>query len=727
MARSVSFDVLAIDKASSALSEVAREVTKLDEKISAAGGQIEVDAETTKASEKLRAIDSQLARLNAKSLKVDADTQQAERQLQILRAELAKTTDGDKRVKVEADIAQAQAKLRSLAAEKVSIDVDTAGAQAKVATLRTSINSLDRKSVNVDVDAAGAFGKLALLGQQLRNVQTPVTIAVGFAAVMEALQWVQRLAAGIASLGAVGVVSGGVAVAAFSGIGDAVTAMGEKATTGGAKVSASASSIRSATRQVEAAQRDLRDANENVTRSEESLADAQKDAQRAVESLDDARRAAIRTLQDYEMRSKGMALSQESASLAIAEAEQRLAEVQKDSKSSSLERARAELNVREAIQRRNELELEGTRLAEDKAAADKKGVEGSDQVVSAQDRIAQANKRVEEAQRDLQKSHEQVALAVQRLSDSQLALKEAMKPPSGGGSAVDKFAEDMKKLTPEGQKFVRFLRGLLDGELKELRDTSQSKFLPGLQDGITSFMAQLDSANADIGAVATAMGGFFKDIGPSAGKAADALLRLASLGAETTFDGLAGSVTEVLDGFTEWANSQSAAEIQADIREIGDDVVHLKDMAVVAYHTMAAAWDALVSATSLSGNVWSNPVEALGKLYEAIRHVADMIPGLSGKLPEAGQLLKDMGDSGSVAVPQIDHVGSSATNAASQIDRMRESARQAIDTFNSSEQAAITFAASLDRARDAAQQNGATLDIHREKGRANRQDRKSVV
>ena len=721
--RSVSFDVLAIDKASRALESVAREVTQLDERIDRAGGSIEVDAETAKASEKLRAIDSQLARLNAKALKVDADTGQAERQLQVLRAELERTTDADKQVQLTADISQVQAQLRRLAAEKVAIDVETAGAQAKIAAVKASLDGLgNRRATQVDVDAAGALGALARLGTQLRAAQTPVTIAVGFASVMNALAWVQRLAAGLTALGAVGVASGGVAAAAFSGIGDALDAMGEKAETGGAKATTSASAIRSATRQVEQAQRDLRDANANVTRSEEDLQAAQEDARRAVESLDDARRAAIRTLEDYEMRTKGMALSQESADLSIAEARQRLAEVERDGKASALERARAELNVREAIQRRNELEVEGKRLAEDKADADARGVEGSAQVVSAQDRIAEANKRVQDAQAALTKSHEQVSLAVQRLSDSQLALREAMTPQGGGGGTViDQYAEAMAKLTPEGRKFVEFLKSLIDGPLKELQDTSQSKFLPGLQDGIKSFMGELDGANANVAKIATSMGDFFRDIGPSAGRAADAFLRLAGLGAETTFEGLADTVSGALDSFTEWANSQSATEIEADIREVGDAIVELKDMAVLTFRTIVAAWDTLKAATSLGGNIWSNPVEGLGDLYDAVRNVAEIIPGMSGRLPEASQLLKDLGGAGSVAVPQIDHVGTSADGVTSSLQRMQDAARNVAAEFANSEQANINYAAALDRTRDAAQRNGETISLNTDKGRDNRQ------
>lgn len=728
--RSVSFDVLAIDKASKALGEVAREVTDLDRRISAAGGEIEVDAETAKAAEKLRAIDSQLARLNVKSIKIDGDTDAAQRKLQILRAELEKTTDEGKRLKIEADISQAQNELRRLAAEKVTIDLDTDTLRAKVAAIKSdmdtakfdvdaggalakleavqrSVDKIDkRKTTTVDVDAAGAFGALARLGTQLRAAQTPITIVIGVGAVMNALSWVQRLAAGLASLGAVGVVSGGVAAAAFSGVGDAVKAMGEKAETGGGAVTQSASAIRSATRQVEQAQRDLRDANADVTRSEDALADAQKDAVRAVEALDDARKAAIRTLQDYEMRTAGMALSQESADLAIAESRQRLAEVESDGESTALERARAELSVREAIQRRNELEVEGTRLAEDKADADARGVEGSTQVVSAQERIAEANKRVQEAQADLAKSHEGVALAVQRLSDSQLALREAMKP-QGGGSSVDKLAEAMDKLSPKQQEFVRFLRGLIDGPLKELQQTSADSFLPGLQDGISSAMDNLGTFKESVAGVGTSFGDFFRDIGPSVGKAVEAFGRLANLGAETTFEGLAGAVNGALDAFTRWANSQSAEKIQGDIREVGQTLVDLKNDAVAIFRTIELAWNLI----RFPAQFLSEPTEALEGLESSFSNFGSAIPGL----------FSDWGSEASAATGPTRELGGASRELTSAQRGMTDAVREAVGLFASQEQASIRYAGQLDQATEAAKRNGETLNIGTAKGRENRQ------
>lgn len=623
MPRSVSFDVLALDKASSTLSEVAREVTKLDEKISAAGGEIEVDADTAKAQEKLRAVDSQLARLNAKSFKVDADTQAAERQLQVLRAELERTTDDDRQVKIRADISQVQAQLRRLEAEKVSIDVDTGAAHAKVLALRASIDGIDKHtSAKVDVDAAGSLSKLAQLGTQLRAIQTPVTIAVSVVGGVQVLSWIQSVAAGLTSIGALGAVSIGVVGASFSGIGDALSAMGEKAKSGGGAVADASAQIRSATQGVKDAERDL--------------ADAQDDERAAQEALTDARKDAARTLRDLALDTEEMGLRQKDAALSVREAQARLDEVNKDSKSTAEERERAELRLEEALFRQKKTAVEATDLSEKKNEADKRGVEGSTQVVDAQNRIKDA--------------HENTVRATERLAEAQQQLADAMKPKGGGGTQVDKLAEAMAKLTPEGREFVRFLRDLIDGPLKELQDTAQSNFLPGLQSGIQGFMDNLDGANESIATVAQNLGQFFEDIGPHAGAAADALLRLAAAGSDEGLSSLADLVNNLLDSFTAWANSTSSDDIVADFHEIGSTITSLKDDAVAAFRAIQLAWETITFPTE----VFRNPIKAFVDLYEAFRKFVDQIPGMSGRLPEVSDGLKRIADASTESAAKTD-------------------------------------------------------------------------
>jgi hypothetical protein len=513
MANGISFDVLAIDKASDALSKVGREVSQLGEKVSKASGDINVDADTSKAREKLAAVDAQLARLNAKSFKVDADTAAAERQLAILQAELKKTTDEDRQARINLDISTVQAKLRALAAEKVAIDVETGAASAKIKAIESDLRRVDgqKATAKVDVDAAGALSNLARIVAAVAAIPTVVTIAVGA---------VGALSGAGAALG----LGMGAGIAGTQGLGDAVKALGEKSTASGGAATVSASAIRAANQGIVDAKRDLIRANEDVGDAEKAVTRAQEDAQRAQDALAGARRDAARELEDYSLRAAGMALSEESATLGVAEAQDRLRRVNEDSKSTSLERARAELTVREAMQRVSELSVEAKRLTEDKTEADAKGVEGSDKVVSAQDRIRDANEKVADAQRNLARAQEGVTRATEKVAEAMTRLQEASKPQGGGGGGgVDKLAEAMDNLGPKGQKFARYLRDLVDGPLKDLRIAGQEAFLPGVQSGLermekllpgitpgwVAFSREVGTATGNVIAMGAELGGPF--------------------------------------------------------------------------------------------------------------------------------------------------------------------------------------------------------------------------
>lgn len=743
MARSISFDVAAVDKASKALEAVAREVTDLERKLDGAGGTIEIDADTGKAREQIAQIDSQLARLNAKSLKIDADTAAAKRDLQVLEAE-AKRATGDRRLKVDADIAAAQARLRALDGAKVAIDVETAAAQAKLAAVEASLSKVDgdRVSAKVDVDSGGMFSKLAQIGSQLRDLKTPVMIPVAIDGAMRVLSWIGSVSAGLASLGAAGVAAGGVTAAAFVGVSDAVTELGKDDAKTAGGMSSNANSVARAVHGVELAQRAVRDATEQVSAAqraqvdaaagvaaaqravqdavkgvttaqeasaraadqiaraqegvvraqqrvsdaERTLSDAQRDATRVQQGLNDARKEATRQLEDLQRRTSDMALDQESAALSVLEAEQRVQELQADPTATDLQRKRAELAVREAQARARNLADDARRLAEDKATADAKGVEGSDLVTAALDRQDQANRRVKDAQRgvkdaqdgvrdatrgvdDAQRAYaeslDRIAQAQQTVSDrtadvakaqqevvdrardvrnaqeavsdrlwdvkdAQLQVQEASK---GAGGAATKAADDAReafsKLTPEGQRFAQFLRDLVDGPLKLFQDTAQAGLLPGLQSGIDGAMENLGRSREYVKDIAEGVGRFFDQIGPSVGRAVEAFLRLAKIGGDTSFGPLADGVSGLLDRFTAWANSQSPEKISSQIRQVADDVKDLWDTGVLAFRGLQAAWEAI----SLPVDFVLVPLESLvdllrGDLPDAILEPVEAFRGM---------------------------------------------------------------------------------------------------
>jgi hypothetical protein len=82
----------------------------------------------------------------------------------------------------------------------------------------------------------------------------------------------------------------GAAFAGFKGIGDAVTAMGDKTAAAGAKMKVSADAVRAATEAVAAAQRGYRDSLDAVQKAGRDLAAAQRGV---VSAQQDAARAAV--------------------------------------------------------------------------------------------------------------------------------------------------------------------------------------------------------------------------------------------------------------------------------------------------------------------------------------------------------------------------------------------------------------------------------------------------
>ncbi|MFZ1946227.1 MAG: hypothetical protein WAW06_01615, partial [bacterium] len=685
MGRSISFDIAAVDKASKALEGVGKEVAELGRKIDSAGGDIDVKTgeasrELSKLDAQLAKVDSQLARLNAKSFKIDANTDAARRDLTVLEAELKRTTDEDRQMKLRLDISQVQARLRQLAAEKVAIDVETGAAQ-------TEVNKLKQSFDGITTDAAQ--GEVEQLEQSLdglddghRKIDVDVSGAIAsvgkFIAVLGAIPAVTTVA--VAAVGAVagaGIAVGAGAVAAvsgFRGIGDAVTAMGEKATAGGGAVKASASAIRSATQGVVDARRGLTQANERVVLAEKDLEQAQEDAKRAQEGLNDAREDAIRTLQDYESRSKNMALDQESAALSVLEAKDRLHEVRKDEKSDSLDIARAELAVREARQREKDLTLEATRLAEDKAEVDEKGVEKSDQVVAAQDRISAAQERVQDADRQVSDSRQQVIRATEQLVEAQLRLQETLKPKAAsGGGGVDKLKEAMEGLGPKAREFARYLYDLNEGPLTKLRQTGQERFLPGVQDGLEAMEKQIPRITPAWGSFSGTVGKMVGDgirigseLAPSMLRFADASLQgLSPLGPLLSQFGTELGAT--LDRMSQTGQAQAAMQAVVDV--VGALLPLLPQLVESGAAMMVELGPGLAAVlTSLSQSLGSN-LPALVGMAGGMSTLLQAIAPLSPKLVTFGVAL--------LAAQKVGLLGSMLNIASAGFDRLKTAAKGA--------------------------------------------------
>lgn len=382
-----------------------------------------------------------------------------------------------------AEITDIEARLKRLGAEHPNVQVraDTARALAELAALRAEVDAVDGKNVDIDASSATAsinglvFAALAL-GPALIPV-LPV-IAAGLGAVA---------AAGTAAAAGIGSVAL-VAVPAFKQIGAVLQAQkaaqdaatnstlrGGQANSQGASQAlqmagaqqALATARRNAARQIADAERAVGDAvrqaaqanaqaaaqvkqarqgladayaqaadrmeqaNEQVTQAEKDLATAQKTARQAQLDLTAARAEASRQLQDMNNQLTDSKLSERDAEIALKEAAAQRNAVLDNPNASALDRQKAILAYDQAVQRLKEQRLETQRLQSDTAKANKAGVEGSDTVKSAQERLAAAQQDVADKTTALKKAQDNVAKTqianTRAIADAQEKLSEAQK------------------------------------------------------------------------------------------------------------------------------------------------------------------------------------------------------------------------------------------------------------------------------------------------------------
>ncbi|MFD5790726.1 hypothetical protein ACFWH1_29420 [Streptomyces sp. NPDC127037] len=444
---------------------------------------INIGANTSEADADIRALRVQLETLSRQRVGIDVDAVTARRQIDELERELTR-----------------------LGAQHpdVAVRMNTAAATAQLAALRAEIDAIDGRDVDVRVDpSVRSFGMLVTAAAAFGPAILPVLpiVAAGLGAVA---------AAGVAAavgLGSVGLV----AVPALKDIGSALQAQKaaqdaatastnqgagaavaarQKAMQMASAVQGLATAERNGARQVaqarenaaqavaQAAQQSQRAARQ-VQDAERALGDAQKDAKRAQEDLTAARKSAADQLRDLNERLADSALDERAAVIRVREAQDELNKTKAaGAKATDLDRDRAQLAYDQAVQGLAEQRREGERLKTETAAANKAGVEGSDTVKAAQDRLSDAKRQVadraralsdaeaEQARvqvqgaRDVAKAQEAVAVAQQNAADSvasaQRQIESAqLSAANSGNAAADaqaKYRAALAKLTPAARQ-----------------------------------------------------------------------------------------------------------------------------------------------------------------------------------------------------------------------------------------------------------------------------------
>ncbi len=524
---------------------------------------------------------------------------------------------------VDLDAGQAIAQLRTLQAQlawlalnspDVEIRTNAARAAAELMAILQLAQRIDGMDVNIDTDAAGAGMRRLAQNTDIPIHRLGVLIALGLSIgpiIVPAAAAASVAIAGIATAALAAVSGVGVLILALSGVFKAVQALDKyqkDADKSAKSLAASQTAVANASDGVRSAERSLantrasveaanRRAARAVAEAQEAVTDAVRDRQRAEEDLVEAIKAAQRADEDRRRSIRGNALDIRQANLDIAEAKRELDKVLANPRASEEEREQARITYEQRVLNLEDLQARQKDLAEEQDKWNREGVNGSDQVKAAQDRlrsatekVADANERVAvaiESQQDTQRNGAyQLEQATQSLVSAQRSLQQAtVNAGVAGGEALDNLREAMESLSPAGQRFAEFVYGLKD-EFIALRRASEEALLPGLQRGLQELLRYMPGISDFVSRIGTAVGDsfewairqmrhpewqrFFRHISQTAVPAWEGLVRfgeafsrgLASLIVTlSAFNGSMGrGAIEWAEGFARWAEKLDESE-----------------------------------------------------------------------------------------------------------------------------------------------------------------------
>lgn len=534
-------------------------------------------------------------------IRIGADTSEADSDLQALRVRME--TLAGKRIGIDIDAEAAKAEIRLIEAElqrlgaqhpNVQVRADTATAAAELAAVRAEIEAVDGKTARIDVDTSGAVSAvlhLAVAIGGLAAIPALPILAAGLGAVTAAAF---TAAAGVGALAAV-------AAPAFIGIAgalqaqkaaqDAATTSSLRGSQAGSQAAsralqqagaqqALAAATRNAASQIASARDQIRQAERGVEDAERQLADSQKASKQAQLDLVAARKEAAQQLEDLANQYADAQLSTKDAELSLAEAQARLAELQKDPKATELERQRAALAVEQATQRLKEQQLATRRLKDENAKAAKSGVNGTDTVKRAEERLAAARRLEADRARAVADAEERVAKARQNLArvqaqaadqiaSAQRQIASASLQAAGGvdqaAIAQAKYQEALAKLTPSARSTLNaFLR--LREAFKGWSTALQPAVMPLFTRALDGLRRSLPSLTPFVFAAARAIGilqdkvarGFKSPWWLSFKKDLAAAVVPATVGLGTAFGNVFKTIAGIVDAFLPHMDSIAA-------------------------------------------------------------------------------------------------------------------------------------------------------------------------
>ncbi len=479
---------------------------------------VNFDADVSEAVNKVQKLRHEMSTLLDKRVGIDIDGSSLLLQMEKIRTALA-SVGGDRTldVQVRTDAASAAKELAQIRAlvelvdgstAKVKVDIDSNTVVSKLEQLRARLIGTDHAGRNA-ADSFRSFNAVILAGAAILPAVVP---ALSAAAGAMLLLGPAALAAA-AGLGAL--------IFGFSGIGDAVKALGKQQESASRDSLASARTMRDASAAVADAERGLATAREQAGRAsaaaarqvedaiqsqrqaEQDLVRAQGDVVRAQEAVNQAREDARERIEDLSLSIRGGALAEREAVLDLADAQREFNEAQASGAGgTALERLRIDLE--QARLRVDQLRESNKDMAQEQAEFNRTGVDGSREVKSAQEQLAIAQQGVADAMARVADASQGVqdALASQAqtnadnsrlIEDAQRSVTEAQQryneALSETSTAAEGVSDAFAKLGPAGRRFAIFIDGLR-GQMRTLRDELQNGLLPGVEDSISRILSQ---------------------------------------------------------------------------------------------------------------------------------------------------------------------------------------------------------------------------------------------
>ncbi|QDQ93701.1 hypothetical protein FND50_25060 [Rhodococcus sp. WB9] len=369
---------------------------------------------------------------------------------------------------------------------------------AAVSKLIGTLTRIGKALGMVTVGSAVALGAVSALGSVVGSFVTGPLVA-GLTAVAGAMGTVAAAAAGILGPAI------GVAKMAFAGLSDGAKAwdksqkaVNTSSSQGASAMKAVESAKKSQARTAEQGARQIVDAEKRVVEAQEAVKDAQDD-------VNQARKEAKRDAEGYARTLAGLALDEESATLALAESKKNLAETKGNRDSDPLDIWRAELGVREAQQALDEIKASNKDQRAEIADAQAKGIEGSDKVVEAKGREIDAQEQLREASADAAQTQKDVAQAnadaAEAVADAYQSMADAQQSATSGD---DPFAAMI------GQRLAPLLQAF-----KNLREEVTDRFSGAMTGSFTTLGGLIGRLTPSLGGLASTLGTIGSNIATS--------------------------------------------------------------------------------------------------------------------------------------------------------------------------------------------------------------------